>query len=176
MAMSAAASVRETAFGGEIELRFPFCQDLVDALKSAIPGRSRAWDKADRVWRVHGAHAATAIDLLLEHFPNAEVPGDRVRPGRLIAGTETPPASLPVPVVLPAPSAIVAETPPEFLTTILGCPTCSARLEQYVRVTVATGERIARTEAPPAEFAVVCSGCRGLLIVSFAPAVAPVAA
>jgi len=35
-------SARETAFGGEIELRFPFDQALVDGLKESIPPRLEA--------------------------------------------------------------------------------------------------------------------------------------
>ena len=164
-------SASRTPFG-EIELSFPYAPDLVDALKTEIPARFRRWDPDDKVWRILGAYEIDAIALLVAHFPRAEVPDDIARPGRLMARPQTPSAPLPVPVVLPAPLATIAETPSEPLSVIFGCPTCSARLEQYVRVAVATGERIARTEAPPAEFVVVCSGCRGLLIVSFAPAVA----
>src|SRR5215207_9911291 len=114
MAMSSAARARETAFGGGIELRIPFGggEALREALKDAIPKRFREWDPDDKVWRVMGAWAPTAIDLLLEHFPNAETPGDRARPGRLVARTERLPTTRP-----PLPPLIV-ETPADrsFMT------------------------------------------------------------
>ena len=47
-------SARLTALG-EVELIFPFRQDLVDALKTEIPVRFRTWDVDEKRWRVMGA-------------------------------------------------------------------------------------------------------------------------
>jgi hypothetical protein len=78
------ASATKTA-GGSVELVFPYSADLVDDLKTEIPGRFRRWDPDDKVWRVMGAYAPTAINLLLEHFPSASTPDDYARPGRCAA-------------------------------------------------------------------------------------------
>jgi len=175
MVMRALASARETAFGGEIELRFPFCQELVDALKSEIPGRSRKWDKADRVWRVQGVHAPAAIDLLLEHFPGAEVPHDapRRKPSTP-ARTEKPTPRPPLPPLIVEPPA--NDQPPLApLVAIIPCPTCHKRYEQPIRVVAETSLAIARAEKTAPELLAVCPHCATLAIVSLWPAPASAA-
>ncbi len=160
---------------GEIALHFPFSAELVDDLKAEIPSRYRRWDGDEKRWLILGAYAPAAIDLLLEHFPGAAVPDDAPRrvpstPARTKKPLPRPPAMLPA---IPAAADL---SPPDPLTVTLACPRCHARLEQPVRITVQSGERVARTAAPPAEFVSVCPGCRSLLIVGVLPAVAPVAA
>jgi hypothetical protein len=169
--MNLLASARKTAFGGEIELRFPFCQDLVDGLKD-LPKRSRKWDNEDRVWRVQGVHAPAAIDLLLAYFPHAEVPDDRPRrrpstPAR----TERPPEpALPLPPILIEPRP--ADEPPErnHLIATIRCPGCRLHFPQPVRVTAHTSAHVAKREAITPELVAVCPGCSCLAVVGFVPA------
>ena len=168
------ASARKTAFGGEIELRFPFCQDLIDALKE-LPSRSRKWDMHDGVWRVQGVHAPAAIALLLEHFPNAEVPSDQVRPGRLVARTERLPTPRP-----PLPPLIVATRAPDDqpaldpLLAVVACPTCHTRYTQPVRVIAETSLTVAKRETMAPELVAVCPSCTTVAVVAFYPTAAPV--
>jgi hypothetical protein len=167
------ASARATAFGGEIELRFPFCQELVDALKE-LPVRSRKWDKADRVWRVQGVHAPTAIDLLLAHFPSAQVPGDapRRRPSTP-ARTETPAPRPPRPPASPRSAADQAPLAP--LLAVIACPRCHVRREQPIQVVAQSAEVVAKRETITPEFIAVCGNCTDLLVIGFVPAVLQVA-
>src|SRR4051794_13550648 len=62
-----------TAFGEAI-LTFPYSAQLVDALKSAVPFRFRTWDPPSKVWLIEPAYVDVAIEVLLDHYPTAEVP------------------------------------------------------------------------------------------------------
>jgi hypothetical protein len=141
MATHSAASARMTAFG-EVELVFPYREALVDDLKQEIPARFRRWDPDDKVWRVMGAYAPAAIDLLLEHFPRAEVPGaapwrirERIRSSP--ARTE-PPSPLPLPPIAVAPSPAPEEPERDRLVASVRCPKCHQRHDQPIRVVVQT--------------------------------------
>ena len=177
VATRARPSTRETAFGGEIELWIPFAggEELREALKDAIPKRFRTWDPDNKVWRVMGAYAPTAIDLLLEHFPAAEVPDDA--PRRLPstpARTEKPPAPLPLPPLDVATSAN-DQTSLDPLLAIVPCPTCGHRHEQPLRVVAETSLTVTKRESITPELVAVCPGCHTLAVVSFFPAPMPVA-
>jgi hypothetical protein len=67
------AHCRLTAFG-EAVLTFPYRAALVDELKSAIPFRFRSYDPKDKTWMIEIPYVDLAIEILLEHYPNAEVP------------------------------------------------------------------------------------------------------
>jgi hypothetical protein len=169
------ATATMTAFG-EVELTFPFDADLVDDLKSEIPARFRAWDKDEKVWRVIGAYAPTAIDLLLEYFPSAEVPDDRPRRmSSSLARTER----LPVPPRSPLPPLIVETRSPDHqrpldpLLAIIACPRCQARYTQPIRVVAASSMTVAKRETMAPELVAVCPNCTSLAVVAFYPAAAP---
>ena len=194
--MSPLVSARETAFG-EIALRSPYSQGLVDDLKTEIPARHRRWDPDEKVWRVTEPHVTAAVDLLLTYHPGAPVPGVYAQrtavapvaddcppweeaPWWDASSRPTPtPAPKPAPKVVPIPAR---PTPPHALedgaptVARISCPTCTTRLEQPIRAHVETGARVARSERPPAELVTVCPTCRDLLVLSFAPGVAAVVA
>ena len=67
---------------GEVDLRFPYNARLVELLKSEIPARARAYDPDDKTWTVIAAYATRAVNLLLDHFPDARIerPGTRAEP------------------------------------------------------------------------------------------------
>jgi hypothetical protein len=167
-------SARTTAFG-ELEIRTPYSdrtQLLIDDLKEQIPARFRRWDSEEKVWRILGAFAPTAVAVLLTYYPNAETPNDRPRRRPpMPARTETPASPRPRPV----PSAAADQAPQDPLVAVIACPSCGARLAQPIRATVASSERIARSETPPAEFVLACPGCQRVLVIGFAPALAAIA-
>jgi hypothetical protein len=47
---------------------------MVADLRPSIPFRFRTYDSRDKTWMVEPAYADLAIELLLKHFPDAEVP------------------------------------------------------------------------------------------------------
>src|SRR5687767_1093092 len=115
-----------------------------------------------------------AIDLLLKHFPAAEVPGNRVRraPSSPV-GIDRPPAPLP-----PLPP-LIAEASPEadqperdHLVASIRCPGCHVRHEQPIRVLAQTSAKVAKQEMVTPELIVVCPTCNTLAVVSFSPAAA----
>ncbi len=67
------AQCRLTAFG-EAVLTFPYSALLVADLKAHIPFRFRTYDGVTKTWTVSDAYATLAVDLLLEHYPDAETP------------------------------------------------------------------------------------------------------
>jgi hypothetical protein len=172
------ASATKTAFG-EIELRFPFNADLRDALKDQIPKRFLRWDPQNRVWRVMGAFGPTAINLLLAHYPRVAVPDDAPRrlPSSPARTTKPEPAlpRPPVPFPVVARAAGADQDPLAPLLAVIPCPACHTRYEQPVRVVAETSRTIAQDETRAPELIAVCPHCTTLAVVSFWPAVAPVA-
>ena len=169
--MTALASAQKTAFG-DYELTFPFCQALVDDLKTEIPARYRKWDPDDRVWRILGAYAPAAIDLLLEYFPNAEIPGDHVRPGRLMARTERPAVAVPLPSLGAAINTEPDRPELDHLTASVRCPKCRQRYDQPIRAIAEASLTVAKRETITPELISVCPSCNTLAVVAFFPAVA----
>jgi hypothetical protein len=172
--MSALASATRTAFG-EVALTFPYAggEDLREALKTEIPSYYRRWDKDEKRWLILGAFGEQAISLLLEHYPSAEIPGDRVRPGRLVARTERPPEpALPLPPTLIEPRPADEQPELDHLVASVRCPRCHKRHDQPVRVMAESSLTVAKSERPPAEFIAICPSCNSLVAVAFYPAVA----
>jgi len=174
------ASATMTAFG-EVEIRTPYSDRtmlLVDDLKQEIPARFRRWDAEDKVWRVLGAYAPTAIDLLLEHFPSAEVPDDQPRRRPIVVARTERPVDAPRP---PLPPLIVEtpaandQTPLDPVLAIVPCPKCHQRYQQPIRVTAETSMTIAKRDRFTPEFVAVCPSCHTLAVVAFWPAAAPAA-
>ncbi len=62
--------------GGSVELTFPFCRELIDALKVRIPGHARRYDPDEHTWKVAAAYAEIAESILFARFPDARVTGD----------------------------------------------------------------------------------------------------
>jgi hypothetical protein len=79
---------------------------MLEALKAAIPYRFRDWDPARKVWTIEPAYADLAIEMLLAHFPDAEIP---LR-GRTRTTPIAPPPGNPFAVLHLLPSA-----PPEVV-------------------------------------------------------------
>ena len=52
-----------TANNGVLEFRTPFDEALVAALKLAVPGTARKWDKASKAWHVDPQYGATLVML-----------------------------------------------------------------------------------------------------------------
>lgn len=83
--MNHTAHCTETAFG-ELECTLPFktrpsdCRSLIADWKAGIPYRNRAYDPKSKVWRFMGAYRDVGAALLLQHFPDAEVPRRARRP------------------------------------------------------------------------------------------------
>jgi hypothetical protein len=76
------ARCRLTAFGEAI-LTFPFNRALVDELKAGIPSRFREYNATTKEWTVQPEYLDYAVALLLQHFPDADVPASsRWRHGR----------------------------------------------------------------------------------------------
>jgi hypothetical protein len=170
MAPTPRASATMTAFG-EVELTFPFSEALREALKAEIPGRYRKWDPDDKVWRVMGAYAPAAIDLLLEHFPRAEVPGDQPRripssPAR----KEKPAVPLPPLSSLDGARGMDDQPARDHLVASVRCPKCHAWHDQPIRVVAEASLTVAKREQSPPELVAVCPGCNVLMVVSFFPA------
>jgi hypothetical protein len=67
------ARCRLSAFG-EAVLAFPFRAALVDDLKAGVPYRYRDYNPTTMEWTVQPEYADFATALLLEHFPDADVP------------------------------------------------------------------------------------------------------
>jgi hypothetical protein len=63
-----------TAFD-ELECTIPFDGRLISKWKDSIPARNRSYDADSKAWRFWGGFAGVAVALLLEHIPNADVPG-----------------------------------------------------------------------------------------------------
>jgi hypothetical protein len=166
------ASAARTPFG-ELSLTFPYAADLVDALKQEIPARFRRWEPDGKRWLVMGAYAAQALDLLLEHFPNAQVPDDQPR---RITGTPARKARPPTPLtLLPAISTSSSdpdEPDPDALIAAVRCPWCAERRELPVRPVVHTAEVVAKRELITPEMLSVCP-CGVTLIVAFYPDATP---
>jgi hypothetical protein len=81
------AHCRLTPFG-EAVLTFPYSPDLIDALKTSIPYQFRSYNPADKSWMVESAYADLAIEILREHYPDAETP----RRARKTINTEARPS------------------------------------------------------------------------------------
>lgn len=65
------------------ELRFPYNQEFIEALKTTIPPPHRKWDPARKAWIVGPGYTETAIHLLRAEFPDAIVTNpDHVTPPR----------------------------------------------------------------------------------------------
>jgi hypothetical protein len=167
------ATAERTPFG-EFSLTFPYAgsEDLRDALKQQIPARFRRWEPDGKRWLVMGAYAPQAIDLLLQHFPHAEVPDDTPRRiTRTPARTVRPPARSPG---LDADAGAVVVTPddapPSPFLAVVRCPRCRAHHEQPVRVVAESAERVARRETITPELLMTCPACQGLIVVGFWPA------
>jgi hypothetical protein len=168
--MSARAT---TTAGGGVALQFPYREALVDELKEQIPARFRAWDPADKTWRIMGSYAPVAVALLLTHFPRAEVPADQ--PRRIVstpARTETP-----LTIVPPLPPHVPVSTEPDdpdrdTLTISVRCPKCHERHDQPVRVVAEASLTVAKRGTIPPELVAVCPQCSTLAVVAFFPAVA----
>src|SRR4051812_23617694 len=118
--MSALASARETPFG-EIEIRCPRSQELIDALKEEIPARYREWDGPGLRWLIREPYTTTAIGLLLARFPNATTPATYARPPRV---TTKP---LPIPPLAVVPRTVIDQTESDVLTARVTCPKCATR-------------------------------------------------
>jgi hypothetical protein len=99
-----------TAFG-EGRANWPYCPRMLEDLKAAIPFRYRDWDPTHKVWTIDPAYVHVAIDVLLRHFPDAEVP----RRGR-IHTTAVRPAGGPFAVLHLLPTA-----PPELVDAAFRC-------------------------------------------------------
>ena len=67
------ARCQRTAFD-EIECAIPYHADLIAAWKAAIPYVSRRFDPDTKAWRFWGKYEALAITLLLQFFPDAQIP------------------------------------------------------------------------------------------------------
>jgi hypothetical protein len=73
------AQCRLTAFD-ELECLIPYHPALIADWKAAIPFRWRSFDPDSKAWRFWGGYQHLAIALLLQCFPEAEVPrGSRTR-------------------------------------------------------------------------------------------------
>jgi hypothetical protein len=94
------ATCRLTAFG-EAVLSFPYSAAMVAALKAAIPYRFRDWDPVGKTWTIDPAYVDVAMEMLLEHFVDAETP----RRGRTRPTPAAPPAGNPFAVLHLLPSA-----------------------------------------------------------------------
>jgi hypothetical protein len=161
--MAARAIARQVAaIGGELELRFPFDQDLVDELKLAVPARHRHWDKEAKVWRVAGAYAQAAIDILIEHHPTAEVPATYARSKPTVIRRPRREPALPVPY-LEHPAAAPCQ-----LTATVTCPKCHHPYQQQIGVTAETSAKAAKHTITP-ELVSVCPSCNTLAVVAFHP-------
>ena len=174
MVATSPASATETAFSGEIEIRCPFSAAFVDALKEAIPARHRRWDPDDVVWCITGPHVGSAVDLLLAHFPAANVPDAYAS---RVPATVT---SRPIPPVPPVPreqmppaktGATLAprEADASLVVAHISCPRCHAPFEQLLRVTAASSTHAVQRPITP-ELLAICPSCQTLAVVSVVPA------
>jgi hypothetical protein len=159
--MKGRASARMTAFG-ELEIRAAYSdrtQLLVDDLKESIPARFRRWDPHEKVWRILGVYADTALDLLTAHYPHAALPGDRVTVlQKRNAARQVPAPPLPVPEIAP----IAGDDQPERdrLVASVRCPRCGERHDQPVRVVTPAAATVARRESITPELVHVCPNPR----------------
>jgi hypothetical protein len=168
--MTTLGTASTTAFPGEIELRFPYAADLVDALKEAIPLRHRRWDPDEKRWLITDPHTQTAINLLVAHFPNAEIPAGYARSAAVKVVSRTPRRKS---------IALLAHDPEhrEFLPVLeradqlmafITCPRCHIPYQQPIRVTAESSARAAKREITP-EMISVCASCGNLLVLVFQP-------
>jgi hypothetical protein len=167
--METIASARETPFG-DVELRFPFNRDLVEALKEEIPARHRRWDAEDKRWLVTDPYTQTAIDLLIARFPNAETPATYARPPSVTVVREKPRhrvIALPSPDVAPVASPPLEEGTDQLLATIT-CPKCHTPHTLPIAVSAVTSAKAAKQTITP-ELIAVCPSCSALAVVAFHP-------
>ena len=118
-----------------------------------------------------GAFSDTALDLLTTHYPNAELPSDRVaivRERKHARRLALPP--VPVPEIAPASADDQLER--DYLTASIRCPKCGQRHDQPVRVVTQAAALVAMRETITPEFVSVCPSCATLAVVAFVPAVA----
>lgn len=164
-------SARPTAFPGELALRFPFRRELVDALKEAVPGRHRRWDADEKAWYVTAPHLETAVQILIAHHPDAQLPEAyahlaprrmarrkvTARPRRVAAWSD--------------PIASLQRVPasPDQTTIAITCPCCHGDFEQLIRITAQSSAKAAKRDCTP-EFVAVCPHCNALNVVAFVPA------
>ena len=60
--------------GGEtMTLRTPYCDRLVDDLKTEVPLHARAWDSDRKAWEIAGDYRELIEHLVLKHFPSLQV-------------------------------------------------------------------------------------------------------
>jgi hypothetical protein len=169
------ASATKTT-GGGVALQFPYSEALIAALKDQIPPIGRRYDRDAKCWLILGAYAPTAVNLLLEPFPAAQVPDDA--PQRLSstpARTEKPPVAtepVPLPPIVVEPPPVDELPPLDPLLAIVPCPNpkCRKQYEQSVCVAAETSRTVAKAERPPAEFVGICPSCGTLIVIGFAPA------
>jgi hypothetical protein len=69
---------------------------MIDDLKAAIPYPFRDWNPARKVWTVAPAYADLALEILLHHFPTADVPGRSGEAGRSRSHSHVPPGPRPL--------------------------------------------------------------------------------
>jgi hypothetical protein len=158
------ASARTTA-GGGIALQFPYREALVDDLKQEIPPRFRHWDRDAKCWLILGAYAPAAVDLLLSHYPHAEIPPSYGRQSPAMVIEVAPP----LPVLEPHPHD---QPPLDPLVAIISCPRCGERHERPVRVVAQAAETVAKNESITPELTAICPSCRSLIVLAFWPAAA----
>jgi hypothetical protein len=87
MSMPRTARCRLSAFG-EAVLTFPFNRALVNDLKDGIPYRYREYNPTTKEWTVQPEYLDYAISLLLQHFPDADVPASARWQQRRAASTQ----------------------------------------------------------------------------------------
>jgi hypothetical protein len=63
-----------TAFD-ELECVIPYDPGLIEAWKDAIPFRHRSYEPTSKAWRFLSEYRDVAAALLLERFPDADIPG-----------------------------------------------------------------------------------------------------
>lgn len=168
--MTPLAAARETAFAGEVELRFPFCRDLVDDLKTEIPARHRRWAAQEKLWYVTEPHITAAVDLLLDHFPAAMVPPAYARPVRIVAPRPAPAVATDEQVEALRPP-LPPRTDDSPILVSVTCPRCHTRHDQPIRVEAHSSAKAAEHAITP-ELVSVCPSCGALAVVAFLPALA----
>jgi hypothetical protein len=163
------AIARASAFGGQVELRFPFSQRLVKRLKRDIPSQHRSWDREAKVWRVTEPYTNVAIDLLVARFPTAETPDTRVRHqlAAAIIGRSI------VPEILPPPQPALDSAPTALapIQVNIPCPCCHVAHERTIQVVAETSAKATKHAITP-ELVSVCPHCSCLAVVAFFPAIA----
>ncbi|KAF1084853.1 DnaJ domain protein [Sporotomaculum syntrophicum] len=59
-------------YSGDVLIKMPYVQALINELKDEIPWQYRQWDRVEKVWRIDKYYKDEALEIIENYFPDAE--------------------------------------------------------------------------------------------------------